>query len=595
MPLDAIITLIVIVLTLTLFIREVVRIDLVALGVIVVLVLSGVISVKQGLAGFSNEATLTVAAMFVLSHALIKTQVISYLGPFLSGLLEKGYKKGIAGMGVLVASLSAFVNNTPIVATLIPVVNTASRKLNESPSRYLMPLSYFAIFGGTCTLIGTSTNLLVKGMAVERGVNEISMFTFTPFGLILFAAGSIYLIFFGKRFIPGRTASDELKEQEGVKKFLTEIKLKQKPAKESKSISSLFKNEDIKVKLLKRDGDVKEDPELSLELKENDELLIEGNLTKIRDLLKREYFSITDSFDDKQFPDEETRLVEIVLLSNASVVDKKLSDVDFLSHYNSEVIAVRQRGKKQLSDLKDIRLKAGDILVLLTNKKGYDLIQQSQVEVNQPFVSLRVEQVKSVDKKNLFIVTGVIISVIGLASFGIVPVVIAAFGGIVVLNVAQIITMTDVYRAIDWKVIFLLAGSLSLGEAMSSSGLSNIIGDKLEWIVNSYGGPVLLVGLFYLITVLLTEMVSNNASAALMVPIAFSVSESMDTNVLPLLLTVAFAGSSSFMTPVGYQTNTMIYSAGNYYFRDFTKAGAPLSILFWILAMIFIPLIYPFH
>ncbi|NMM48134.1 SLC13 family permease [Marinigracilibium pacificum] len=595
MSIDAIITLVVIVIALILFVKEVFQIDLVALGLIVVLVLSGVITVEQGLAGFSNEATLTVAAMFVLSSALIKTQVINYIGPLLTKTLDRSYKAGMLGLGAFVAGLSAFVNNTPIVATLIPLVSTTARNLKVSPSRFLMPLSYFAIFGGTCTLIGTSTNLLVKGMATERGIDEISMFTFTPFGIILFIAGTTYLVLFGKKIIPERSSPDELKDQEGVKRFLAEVRTKSKPEEESKMISNVFENEEIKVKILKRGDQVFENPDPHMKLQKDDELLIEGNLKRIRSLVERDYFSITDSFDEKQFPDEETRLVEIVLLSNSSIIGKRLSDVDFLFHYDSEVIAIRQRGKKQLSNLKEIKLKAGDILVLLTNKKGYELIQQSQTHVNQPFISLRVEQVNSINKKDILIVTLVILIVILLASFGLVSVVIAAFGGIIALNLMGIINMADVYRSIDWKVIFLLAGSLSLGEAMSSSGLSNIIGEKFELIVSSYGGPVMLVGLFYLTTVLLTEMVSNNASAALMVPIAFSVAESMEVNVLPLLLTIAFAGSASFMTPVGYQTNTMIYSAGNYYFRDFTKAGAPLSILFWILAMIFIPLIYPFH
>lgn len=595
MGIDAIITLVVIVVTLLLFVWEYFSVDLVALGAIVVLVASGVLSVEEGFAGFSSEATLTVAAMFALSNALIKTQIIEYLGPLLQGLFKKGYRVAVLSLGGLVGTVSAFINNTPIVATFIPIVNTSAREIGDSPSRYLMPLSFVAILGGTCTLIGTSTNLLVSAMATERGAEGFGMFTLAPFGLILFAAGMLYLLLFGKRIIPERSSSDELKEQEGVPCFLAEIKLRSKPEQEDQTLEALFSQYAIEVKALKRGGETKTDITGDEQLSEDDVLLIEGDLSKIRKLVKDDYYDITESFEEKQFPQEETHLIEIVLLSGSELIGKKLDELKFLNRYQAKVIAIRQRGKKQYSGLEDIRLQSGDVLVLLTNEHGHKLLQQEKQGQRIGFLSLHEERVDEVDKSKLLIVLGCIAAVILLASLNVVPISIGAFGAIVLFNLLDIMNMNDVYRAIDWKVVFLLAGSLSLGTAMTSSGLSDDIGQLLLQTLKQYGGPMLMVGLFYLVTSLLTEMISNNASAALMVPIAFSLAESLGIEVQPLLLTIAFAGSASFMTPIGYQTNTMIYSAGSYRFTDFIKVGTPLNLLFLILASIFIPLIYPFH
>jgi len=595
MELNAMITLLVILLTLFLYIKEYFPVDLVAIGVIVVLVISRVITVDQGLAGFSNQATLTVAAMFVLSHAIIKTQVLQYIAPQISKFLNKGYFTSILGMSGIVGTISAFVNNTPIVATFIPIINSASRKIKISPSRFLMPLSYIAIMGGSCTLVGTSTNLLVSGMAAQRGVEDFEMFTMLPFGAILFGTGVIYLLLFGRKLVPERTASDELKEQEGALKFLAEVRIRQAmmDRDSGKSIHQLIPS-DIEVRSLMRKGKERKDPESNLELEKDDTLLIKGDLSKIRELMRKDYISIREADDDRDFPEEETLLHEIVILPNSELEDAKLKQVDFLKRFYSTAIAIRHRGKKEFDNLKDIRLRSGDVLVLLSNREGYERLEDAQDNQNVPFLSLGVKEVKSLDKQNLAIVVTCIAAVIVLATTGLVPIVIAAFAAVFVICALGIMEIREAYQAIDWKVIFLLAGSLSLGEAMSSSGLSEQIAESMVGLMANYRGPILITAVFYLVTSLLTETISNNAAAALMVPIAFSISESMQLNVMPILLTIAFAGSASFMTPIGYQTNTMIYSAGSFKFSDFAKAGSLLKLIFWILASLLIPIIYPF-
>ena len=594
MTTEAYITLSIIIIGIFCFVNKKIPVDLVALGIMVSLVITGVIGADEALSGFSNQATLAVAAMFILSQSLIKSNLINYLGPFMENILDKNYSISILSMAFIMGSISAFINNTPVVATFIPIVNRTTKKLKRSPSKYLIPLSYLAIFGGMCTLVGTSTNLLVSGMATDRGFDGFQMFTMAPVGLCLSVVGILYLMFVGRYLLPDGGSKDLMEEQEEIKEFLAEVLLKEKSEEKSLSLGSFMKEKNIEIKSLKREGELIKDPETSYKLKKGDSLLIKGPLKKINEFIKDDYFSLTEEFEDKEFPKEETRMLEIILLPNSELTGEKLENIDFLSRYNASVVGIYQKGKKQFSSLEEVTLEAGDTLVLLTNEKGYERLEESQKKQNSSFISVSEKVLNELDPKKLYITLGVIVSVILLATLNVLPLVISAFAGVIVLNIVGVISMQEAYRAIDWKVIFLLAGSLSLGSAMSSSGLSEYISELLISLTSAYQSQVLIVAFFYIITALLTETMSNNASAALMVPIAFSVTSSLDFNILPLLVTIAIAGSASFMTPIGYQTNTMVFSAGKYDFTDFTKVGAPLSLVFLILASLLIPYFYPF-
>jgi di/tricarboxylate transporter len=276
-------------------------------------------------------------------------------------------------------------------------------------------------------------------------------------------------------------------------------------------------------------------------------------------------------------------------------VGKKLKNVNFLKNYQARVLAIRQRGKRKFSNLENLRLKIGDVLLLQTNENGYELLKNDEKNPNAPFLSVRETAVEIPQKKNLYLTCSVVLGVILLASLNILPIVIAAWAGVAILVIFRILSMTDTYQAIDWKVIFLLAGSLSFGAAMKSSGLTQIIAEYLMSFLKDTGGQMMIIATLYLITMVFTEIMSNNAAAALLAPVVIALAQIMGLNTTPLLITVMMAGSASFMTPIGYQTNTMVYSAGNYKFTDFFKVGAPLSLLLWITASILIPIIYPLH
>lgn len=594
-----IITILVIVVAMVLFAFDIFPVDHVAIGAMAVLAVTGVLTPEEAVMGFSNTATITVAAMFVLSDVIIKAGIIDAIAPAVSRLFRRGPTLIILGMNTVVGSISAFINNTPVVATFIPVVSEAAIRSGNNPSKYLIPLSYGAIFGGTCTLIGTSTNLLVSGIAESHGEEPFSMFLMAPMGLVFFALGTTYMMFIGHRLTPKGDDSQPYGSEEKIQNFLSEIRVVANPGEEEEeaetTLDSLFGKDkiDVDVERIKRGKEVYTQPDGKMVIEADDVLLVRGNMKNIKRVVEHDFLEIGGP-KDAEFPDEETLLVEIVILPNSELGYKKLSQVSFLQQYNATVLAIRQRGSQKFSDLKQITLKPGDILLLQTNQPGYKMLQETEKGFQAPFMSMRQLGVRKPKIRNMVIVGTVIAAVILLASTGIMSIMIAAIAAIVLLGFMGQLRMGDVYRAIDWQVIFLLAGALSLGQAMDKSGISGSIG---SWLVNNVGvnwGPIAVVSALYLITVLLTEVMSNNASAALMAPIAISIASVMALSPTPFLLAVTFAGSASFMTPIGYQTNTMVYSAGNYSFFDFTKVGAPLSLLFWLVASLLIPVFYPF-
>lgn len=596
MSIDAYITIAVIVISMTLFILEKLSVDVIALGIIVVLVLSGVISPEQGFQGFANEAVLTVMAMFILSAAIIHTNAIEHIGPTITRFLKKSYTTSITSLAVVVGTMSAFVNNTPVVATFIPVINKSAKKAGLSASRFLIPLSFVAMFGGMCTLIGTSTNLLVSGISAENGLGEFSMFLLTPLGIIFSAVGVVYLIVFGQKLIPEREELADSDNQNKIDNFLTEIKYTASQASGNKNLQEIIGQEynDLKILGIKRDAEEIKTPDRDFVLKEDDVLLVKGDMDKIKRIIKSDNFHIIEGFKDKKFPAEDTKLIELILQSDADILRKKIKNIEFHKRFNASILAIRQRGKSKFKNLGDIKLKSGDVLLVQTSEKGYEALTENQKQSNSPFLIFRESKIGRLEKKNLVIAILTILGVILSASFGLISIGIAALTGVIILASTNVISMELAYKSIDWQVIFLLAGALSLEKAMTESGVSELIGDFMVNTIGEDYGPYVVVSLLYLLTSFLTGIISNNATAALFAPIAISISEGLDVSATPLLVAIAIAGSASFYSPIGYQTNTMVYSAGNYKFRDFTKIGTPLNIIFWILATILIPEIYPF-
>ena len=598
MGFDAIIVLVIIGAAVLLFVTEWLAIDLVAILIMVSLVVSGVITPEEGVAGFSNSATLTVAFMFVLSASLLKTGALQHIGPHLASVFRKTYTGGLVLLMLSVAFISAFINNTPVVAIFIPVIMQVARTAGQSPSKILIPLSYASIFGGTCSLIGTSTNILVSGIAEESGLPPFSMFLLSPVGLLLLVAGVLYMVIFGVRMLPDHKPEDSLEQKFAVRDYLAEMQLGEQADSVGKKImeAPLVRQLELDVIEVRRaNGNRHYLPQGDLVLQAGDVLKVRCNMNKMLLLKEQEQANGTASIriNNNYFTDKNTTLVELVITAKSEFEGKTLRQLDFRRKYRAVPLAIKHREEILHEKLQEVALQPGDLILAEVKTHYLDKLKEQEKQQESPFIVLSEAGTATFNRKNFYKVAVIGAGVILAATFDILPIMIAVIAGSALLVLSRCIDMKDFYSAIEWKVVFLLAGALSLGVAMQKSGLAGYIAGGL---VEQLGplGPVAILSGLYLLTSMLTEMMSNNATAALIAPIAIATAASLGVSPLPFLLAVTFAASASFMTPVGYQTNTMIYSAGQYKFKDFLKVGTLLNLLFWLLASFLIPFFFPF-
>jgi di/tricarboxylate transporter len=591
MSLEVIVVLVLVVVAVALFASERYPVDLVALMLMATLLLSGIVTAEEGISGFSNTATVTVGAMFILSAGLFKTGVVNAMGGWVVRMFKYNFWVALAFTMVVAGGLSAFINNTPVVAIFIPIMLGVARDMKLSVSRLLMPLSFAAMFGGTCTLIGTSTNILVSTIAERYGQPAFSMFEFAPLGLIFFGVGTFYMITVGVRLIPERKPEGDLTEEFGMGDYITEIVLKPDARSVGQTVANCALVEEVGVEIIevRREGKHLRLPARRMKLLSGDVLRVVGNVEKIRKLQERQGITLKAEaqLKAKDLESDETMLVEAVLAPNSKLEGKTLKQVRFRDVYGATALAIRHRGTLMRENVNTTRLRAGDALLIEARTEEVERLRDDAAFVVVSEVGLPTFRRKKV-LPALAIVTGVVAT----AALGVFPIVVSAVIGCVLLVLAGCITLEEAYDAIDWKVIFLLAGALTLGVALEKTGAALFISQMLLSIFGTFG-PVAMVAAFYLLTSLLTETMSNNATAVLLAPIAIATAVAMEADPRPFLMAIAFAASASFMTPVGYQTNTMIYSVGQYRFADFLRVGTPLNILFLIIASVFIPVFWP--
>lgn len=580
-----------------LFATEILSIDLVAILIMVSLMVFGVITPEEGVMGFSNKATITVAFMFILSEAILKTGALQIVAQHLSDSFRKNFTGGIFLMMLLIAVISAFVNNTPVVAVFIPVVIQIAHSAGISPSKMLIPLSFASIFGGTCTLIGTSTNLLVSGIAEKEGLEPISMFQITPIGIILLIIGLGYMAYIGIKLLPNRGGKGDLKAKFNMGDYLTEISLEEFSEESGKRImdSSIVRVLNMDIIEVIRNGSGFTLPPGDFVLKAGDLLKVRCDMSKIRSLKdKARTMGTSDlKIGDYDLRESNSTLVEMVITSNSIFEGKTLRDVDFRRRYRAAPLAIRHREEILHEDLYKMPLKAGDVILAEVKSHYIQELKRQERENESPFVLISEDKILDFNKKRFYAALAVILGMVITAATGLLDLMVAAIGAVAILVLIRSLSMKEAYRAVNWKIVFLLAGALSLGTAMNKTGLDQIFADGIISQLGPYGPAFVISGL-YLITAILTELMSNNATAALMAPIAIAAANTLGLSPTPFLMSITLAASASFMTPIGYQTNTMVYSAGQYKFRDFFKTGIWLSLIFWLIASFLIPLIYEF-
>ena len=580
-------TLAVVVAALVCFIAEWLPVDITALCVAVVLIVLGLVTPEEGVAGFSNSATMTVMAMFILSAAITRTGVIQVFRDLLLRWGGKSITRQILVMGLLVGPISGFINNTAVVAIFLPIVEDWCKKRDISPSKLLMPLSFITILGGMITVIGTSTNVLASGISKDLGFGEFRLFQFTSLGIVTFLVGLIYLALIAPRLLPNRKnlASDIVSEDYGLKDYVTEVIVKPNSKLIGKTLRSTQIRRDFQVDILEiiRNGERLPPPIANHSLHANDILMVRGKTEDVLQIRTEQGLDILPDvkFNQKNLATELSSanegIAEVLILSNSRLIGTTLEELRFRQRYNLTVLAIR-RGEELIRDRLDrVRFRFGDLLLVQGAKQSILGLQTTR-----ELLVIEQKEPEMIRRQKAWIALAIVIGVVVAAAFDWLPILVSALVGVVLTIVTGCLKPGELYGAVRWDVIFLLAGLIPLGTAMENSGATKWLADNLLSIGGNLNGYWILL-FFFVITSVLTEVLSNNASVVLLIPIAVEVAKSLNLNPVAMMFAVTFAASNSFMTPIGYQTNTMVYSPGGYKFSDFFRVGAPLNLIMAIL------------
>jgi di/tricarboxylate transporter len=591
---DILVVLGVVVLALVLFVTERLPIDVTAILLIVVLVVlepwTGV-DASTGVSGFSNDATITVLAMLILSGGIARTGLVQELGRRMAAYAGDSIRKQLFATILATSPTSGFLNNTPIVALLVPVVTDVANRGNTSPSKLLIPLSYASQVGGMLTLIGTSTNLLASNISARLGdeypeLHGFSMFEFTQLGAIVVVTGALYLIFVGHYLIPERVPprADYVEEYE-VGNYITEVAVVPGSplAGETVGDATARFGSDVDVVQVVRNRNRSVAPRQDVLLREGDFLVVRTErdaVTALEDLEGVEYVGKPESVADLSTNDETGIVTELVVSLDSRLVGEHLDPERFREEFGAAVLGLRHHGELVGERIVGRRLDVGDTLLVQAPPETLDRLSQREdviVAREPPRPEYRASKAP--------IAVAIMIGVVAVAALGIYPILLSALAGVVAMVVTGVLEPNELYDAVEWDIIFLLAGVIPLGIALEQSGAAAY----LAWIVVSTAGflPTLLVlWLFYVVTGLITEVISNNASVVLMVPVAAAAAAGIGANPLAFVFAVMFAASTTFLGPIGYQTNLFVYGPGGYRFSDYFRVGAPLQLLLSIVTVL---------
>ncbi len=610
--LPVILTLIVIFITLVAFIREWAAPDVIALTILCLVVALGLVDAKEMTLVFKNEAPITIAALFVIGGALEQSGAVDHIGRLLRDRLSGNVRWAILSFALLAAFFSAWMNNTAIVAILLPVTLGFARSKNIAASKLLMPLSYASILGGCCTLIGTSTNILVNGALRDLGEPTLGMFERAPLGSPLASAGIAYLSVFGPKLIPDRssiTGSLEIdmrttplyhvliaENSELVGKKLIETPLADRAA-------------GIHVMEIRRRGARVMQPLSSIVVEKNDRFMLALHRRKGRAADSESFFS---QIGAQLLSTVDGIVTELVIRDESSLNGVTLARSDFRQKYNCVVLAVHRNGVNITDQIADLPLDIGDTLLVITALNNLEALESTKdfILTDDPADQTATEEAIKKPNAHVFLSWACLIGVVAVATITDllhsvvtwipdVPIHYCALVGALVLLWTKVLTPRQAYASIDWQVLIMLYGLLGLGMAMQNTGTAEWLAQTL---VNGAKGfispeqlPITLLWLIFLMTLLLTEVLSNNATAVMMVPIVVKMAHELEVNPWAFIMAVTVAASTAFALPMGYQTHMMVYGPGGYKFRDFLRVGIPLNIICWVLSCLLIPVIWPFH
>lgn len=564
--------------------------DVVALGLLLTLVLSGLIPAQRAFAGFGSDSVILIMGLLILTAALLKTGVMEWVGRIL--VRYTGDRPGalLAVIMIAAATLSAFISNTACTAFFIPIVIAVAARAKVSPARLLLPLAFCSILSSSVTLISTSSNLVVSGLMTTAGLAPMDMFELAPVGVPITIVGLVYMFFIGRHLIPDRGAAAGLLEQFGVRPYLTEILILPDSPLVGKTLelSGLGRDLDLNVLQVVRNKDQRLEPARSLTLQSGDVILVEGvreEILKIKDTSGIE-IKADVKLSDPNLQTGDSALVEVILLPRSPLIGRTLKKARFRERYGLHVLALNRHGRNVVRKISQAALRMGDVLLVQGAKSNI-----STLEDDRTFRILGAVEESRLDRRKALLAIGIFVGAILLGVFKVVSLPLAVLLGAFGVFITKLITPEDAYREVDWRAVILIACMLSLGAAMEETGGAQYLAGL---VVNAVGdaGPNWLLGGFFMLSVLLTQPMSNQAAVAVVLPIAIQTAVQLQLNPRTFAMMVAVAASCSYLTPLE-PSCLMVYGPGRYRFADFLKVGSLLTVLIFIVALLLVPRVWP--
>jgi di/tricarboxylate transporter len=579
-----------------LFVSEKLRVDVVAMIVLTLLVLTGLVTIEQAFSGFASPAVVTVWAVFIVSGGLTRSGVADSIAQLIVRLAGTNPLRLTILIMLGVGVMSAFMNNIGAVAILLPAVVSIARATRISPSKLLIPLAWASLMGGNMTMIGTPPNILASGILESYAdLEPFQFFDFLPMGIIILSTGILYMLFVGRRLLPNRTSGAELSQNYQIEDYLTEFRvvagspLIGKTVKEA-DLDNLYGLNVIHMHLCCQDSETAT-PTSEHRLEEGDELHIEARPDAI---LKAEQTLKLQPVPDREiqpYEDEPSRtafeLAEVVLSPKSSLNGKTFKEIDFRERYGLSVLALRHESKMVYSRLGDRPLNFGDSLLV----QG-PVANINRLRTDSDFLLLDMPKPEKRRVNKAPIAIFILLGVLMVVSTSLLHVSIAMFIGALLMVLSGTLTMDEAYQSIEWKAVFLIAGMLPLGLAMESTGTAQFLADQIVNFIGDLGPIAVMLGI-YIMTGLLTEVMSNAAATVLAVPIAIDAALSLGADPHAFVMAIVIAASTSFLMPIGHQVNVLVYGPGGYKFFDYTKVGIWLNLLLLIMTAIFLPIIWP--
>jgi len=594
---EALFVLAVTVATLVVWVLEILPVDLVAVLSMLVLVLSGILTPDEAVKGFGNSALVTVACMFVLSAGLIRTGALDLVTSAMLGVGRGNKARTIGVLMLTIAGISAFINNTPVAVIFLPVVLAVAARLEIAPSKLLIPLSYATILGGTCTLIGTSTNLLV-GQAVEKaGLPPLGLFDFAVPGVIYAMSGLAFLALAGPYLLPTRASVTASVGGARMREFVTEVQFPAGSALVGRSFQEVLGRTPGLAPLMVIRGEETYPAPLIANprtqfIRAGDVLLLKGDPGAINQLLSRDGVVLPAELGaalSAQGKGKTMTMVELVVNPNSPLIGRTLGGADFSrKHGGASVIAVLRRDEHLRERVSEIRLRMGDTLLAVCDEGRLDDLRNTS-----EFVMLEGVEQRIVRRDKAPLAIGILATVVLLAALEVQPMAFMALAGAAAMILTGCLPLRLAYAAIDSTVVVLIAGTLAMGLAMDKSGAIDWIAGQVVTLLGAHGPRVVLGGLF-LVAVVVNALISNNAVAVLFTPLAIRIAGQLGVAPEPFIFGLLFAASCDFSTPIGYQTNLFVYGPGGYRFLDYMRAGIPLTLVLFVVAMIIVPWFWPF-